>query len=90
MFTTATGRKPGDIGKTRPSTSEVRTTQQNGQDGQDSPTAQSQSNDESRMTKIARRAHEIYQARGGEHGKALDDWLQAEREVDAEIEALQA
>jgi hypothetical protein len=91
MFTTATGRKPSDIGKTRPSTSEVRTTQQTGQDGQDSPTAQaSQSNDESRMTKIARRAHEIYQARGGEHGKALDDWLQAEREVDAEIEALQA
>ena len=33
-----------------------------------------------------KRAHAIYQARGGEHGKALDDWLQAEREVDAEIE----
>jgi hypothetical protein len=41
---------------------------------------------ESRMNKIARRAHEIYGARGGEHGKAMEDWLQAEREVDAEIE----
>jgi hypothetical protein len=38
------------------------------------------------MDRIARRAHEIYSARGGAHGKALDDWLQAEREVDAEIE----
>jgi hypothetical protein len=42
---------------------------------------------ESRMSKIARRAHEIYEARGGEHGKALEDWLQAEREIDAELAA---
>jgi hypothetical protein len=41
---------------------------------------------ESRMNRIARRAHEIYEARRGEHGKAMEDWLQAEREVDAEIE----
>jgi hypothetical protein len=41
---------------------------------------------EGRMDKIARRAHEIYQARGGAHGKAIEDWLQAEREVDAEME----
>jgi Protein of unknown function (DUF2934) len=39
------------------------------------------------MARIARRAHEIYEARGGEHGKALEDWLQAEREIDAEIES---
>jgi hypothetical protein len=39
---------------------------------------------EPRIERIARRAHEIYVARGGEHGKALDDWLQAEREIDAE------
>jgi hypothetical protein len=39
------------------------------------------------MDRIARRAHEIYEARGGEHGKALDDWLQAEREIDAEPDA---
>jgi len=37
---------------------------------------------ESRMTRIARRAHEIYEARGGNDGKALEDWLQAEREID--------
>ena len=34
---------------------------------------------------IAARAHEIYQARGGEHGKAVEDWLQAEREIDGEL-----
>ena len=38
---------------------------------------------ESRLNRIARRAHEIYEARGGEHGKAMEDWLQAEREIDA-------
>jgi Protein of unknown function (DUF2934) len=37
---------------------------------------------ESRMNRIARRAHEIYEARGGQDGKALEDWLQAEREID--------
>jgi hypothetical protein len=42
---------------------------------------------ESRMNRIARRAHDIYEARGGEHGKALEDWLQAEREIDAELAA---
>jgi len=40
---------------------------------------------ESRMNRIARRAHEIYEARGGEHGKALEDWLQAERDIDSEV-----
>jgi hypothetical protein len=42
---------------------------------------------EFRMNRIARRAHEIYEARGGDDGKALNDWLQAEREIDAEIDA---
>jgi hypothetical protein len=41
---------------------------------------------EARITRIARRAHEIYTARGGTEGKALDDWLQAEREIDAELD----
>ena len=43
---------------------------------------------ESRMDRIARRAHEIYEARGGQHGKAMEDWLKAEAEIDAEMEAL--
>jgi hypothetical protein len=30
---------------------------------------------------IARRAYEIYQSRGAAHGRALDDWLQAEQEL---------
>ena len=41
----------------------------------------------SRLSRIAQRAHEIYEARGGHDGKDLDDWLRAEREIDAEIEA---
>jgi Protein of unknown function (DUF2934) len=36
------------------------------------------------MNRIARRAHEIYEARGAEHDKALEDGLQAERDVDSE------
>ena len=30
---------------------------------------------------VARRAYEIYQRRGGNHGADLDDWLEAEREL---------
>ena len=30
---------------------------------------------------VARRAYEIYQRRGGDHGADLDDWLAAEREL---------
>jgi hypothetical protein len=32
---------------------------------------------------IAKRAHELYLARGGAHSYDLDDWLQAERELKA-------
>jgi hypothetical protein len=31
--------------------------------------------------KVARRAYEIYQRRGGNHGADVDDWLEAEREL---------
>jgi hypothetical protein len=34
-----------------------------------------------RHEKIARRAYEMFLARGAEHGRDLDDWLQAEREL---------
>ena len=30
---------------------------------------------------VARRAYEIYERRGGNHGADLDDWLEAEREL---------
>ena len=36
---------------------------------------------------IAKRAHEIYLARGSTHGSDLDDWLQAERELKADPQA---
>jgi hypothetical protein len=35
-----------------------------------------------RLTRIAERAHELFLARGGQHGADLQDWLQAEREID--------
>ncbi len=31
--------------------------------------------------RIRRRAHEIWEKRGGDGGSELEDWLQAEREV---------
>ena len=33
---------------------------------------------------IARRAHELYLRRGGEHGKDVEDWVRAERELSDE------
>ncbi len=41
------------------------------------PAGASAANDET----IARRAHELFQARGGLHGHDLDDWLEAERQI---------
>jgi hypothetical protein len=43
---------------------------------------------ESRLDRISRRAHMIYERRGGQHGRDLDDWLQAEREIDGEDEQI--
>ena len=39
------------------------------------------------MNRIARRAHEIYEARSGQHGTGMEDWLTAERQIDEEIES---
>ena len=33
---------------------------------------------------IARRAHVLYLQRGGEHGKDVEDWVRAERELNNE------
>jgi hypothetical protein len=30
---------------------------------------------------VARRAYDLYLARGGEHGHDVDDWMKAEREL---------
>lgn len=38
-----------------------------------------------RFDRIAARAFELYEARGGEHGQDIDDWLQAEQQIDSEI-----
>jgi hypothetical protein len=31
--------------------------------------------------RIESRAYELYMARGGQHGRALEDWLEAEQEL---------
>ena len=49
-----------------------------------SPPARTPERASSRIERIARRAYEIYRSRGGTNGRAVDDWLQAEREIDAE------
>ena len=45
---------------------------------------------ESRDETIARRAYELYCARGCEDGHDVDDWLSAEREVRVEASATTA
>ena len=49
-------------------------------DGAPTPLAQQQSSPIAEND-IARRAYDRYLARGGEPGHALDDWLDAEREL---------
>ncbi len=39
---------------------------------------------QSRLSRIAERAYAIYERRGGQDGSSVDDWLQAEREIDSE------
>jgi hypothetical protein len=41
----------------------------------------------SRADRIAQRAYELYEARGGSHGSDVEDWLAAEAFVDAEPRA---
>ena len=38
---------------------------------------------DNRADEIQRRAFELYERRGRQHGHDLDDWLQAEHEIDA-------
>lgn len=45
---------------------------------------------ETRWSRISRRAYELAQQRGFTPGAELSDWLQAEQEVDAAEQALQA
>lgn len=35
------------------------------------------------LEKVRQRAYELYKARGREDGRDLDDWLQAEAEIEA-------
>ena len=38
---------------------------------------------EEQLEKIRQRAYELYEARGREEGHDIDDWLQAEAEIEA-------
>lgn len=48
------------------------------------PQSASPTSPESRMNRIAQRAYALYERRGGQGGGPMDDWLQAEREIDSE------
>ena len=39
-----------------------------------------------RQSRVARRAHELFVARGMAPGHDMEDWLEAEREIDATSE----
>lgn len=56
---------------------------QRGAERHPSPDMQRDSYEWNRMTQdqVARRAYELYLARGGQHGNDMADWLQAEREM---------
>jgi hypothetical protein len=56
------------------------------QDGEAPAPRSDKEPEEPRLSRIARRAHELYETRGAHGGRDLDDWLQAEREIDAEID----
>lgn len=63
---------PGEAGATPRTTSGSRAAK---------PTVSPTSNGGVNRDAIARRAYEIFQARGGQHGYEIEDWLQAEREL---------
>jgi hypothetical protein len=86
MLATESKRPSGTGGTKRTLLNATAGTRQHGR-GTSAPASGQVHPSESRISRIARRAHDIYDARGGEHGKAMEDWLQAEREVDSEIEA---
>jgi hypothetical protein len=41
--------------------------------------------DSPRLAEIRIRAYEIYMERGGQPGHDLDDWIQAEREIESKV-----
>ena len=51
---------------------------------QEAETAETSSGRLARDEKIRRRAYEIYRERGEQPGRELDDWLQAERELEVD------
>jgi hypothetical protein len=44
-----------------------------------------QQHDEEFYARVARKAYELFEQRGGEHGHHVDDWLEAERLVKEEM-----
>jgi len=44
-----------------------------------------QQHDAQFYAKVAKKAYELYEGRGGEHGHDMDDWLEAEQLVVKEL-----
>jgi len=51
---------------------------------------QSPNGNHSERDEVARRAYELYQARGEEPGHELEDWLRAEREFNKQGQAIKS
>lgn len=51
---------------------------------------ETQAADSERHQKIRIRAYEIYLERGQQHGRDLDDWLEAERDLEAKMQSAHA
>lgn len=63
----------------------ARRQKQTGTDTMPPPSSAAQAaSPQSRFERIAQRAYAIYERRGGDDGSSMDDWLQAEREIDSE------
>lgn len=69
-------------------TAPTRTPQHSSQDhssqGPESAAPLPQSHDHPTLEQIAAEAYAIYMANGGQHGRDLDDWLEAERRLRSE------
>src|SRR5437870_9877977 len=51
---------------------------------QKDPSPSAEPDDARRLERVRRKAYELYLGRGGAPGDAIDDWLEAERQIDDE------
>ena len=82
---TDTSEGPVATGNQHPQ-SAVRRDEEAFRPGEGSTTRDREWGQESSPDMVARRAYEIYCERGCEHGRDMDDWFEAERELNGRTE----